>query len=581
MATATAELKNKNTADEVAPTTGAPTPTPGAATPSGPPQSTPSAGDTPGKRNPLPILLAAAIVIGGGAYGVSYWSWSRTHISSDDAYLTGNIVNISPRVAGTLDSITVAEGDHVKAGQLLAHLEDSNQQAALRQSQAAYDSAATQIPQAKSNLEFQKISTEAAIARAQSAVQAQKARTQGAGAQVNLSEATSRSQVAQARSQIAQARAQAAQITANIRTAQAQIAANRQAVQTAASGVAALVARVSSAKADVYRAVADETRYAKLLAQEAVTQAQYDAVHAQAEAARSALVALNQQIAQARSQEAGARVGVSQAQAALIATQRAADAARAQVAVVEAGLGLAQAGGLQVGVQQSNLNATDVQSGQTQADLQTARAGNSQIALRKQQILSAQADLNRALAALKTAQVNLRDTNIYAPADGTVVRKGVNAGTSISAGQTILSMTEGDKLWITANMKETQLASVRVGQNVEVDVDALPDKKFKGVIATVNAATGSSVSLLPPDNATGNFTKVVQRIPVKIALVPSSDGGKWATADDFKRLRQGMSTTVVVDTAEKQAHPERVPVNFDRLPGNGEPTKKVAVARRR
>ncbi|MBC7804836.1 MAG: HlyD family secretion protein [Akkermansiaceae bacterium] len=565
MATATAELKNNDSPSEETTTTTDPTP---GATPPAATIDTSTGGQKP-KRNPLPLILATAILLGGGAYGFSYWSWSQTHVSTDDAYLVGNIVNISPRISGTLATLTVAEGDHVKAGQLLARLEDSSQESALRQAQAAYKSVAMQIPQAESNLQFQRASTEAAIARAQAAIQAQQARTQGAGAQVNLATATTRSQIAQAQSQVAQAQAQAAQISANIRTAEAQVNASRQAVQTASRGVGAVLARVSSAKADVYRATSDETRYAKLLQQEAVTQAQYDAIHAQAEAARSALAALNEQVAQARSQEAGARVAVSQAQATLVAARRAADAAQSQVSVARAGLDLARAGGLQVGVQESNLSATDVQNAQAQADLEAARAGNAQITLRKQQILSAQADLTRSAAALKTAQVNLRDTYLYAPSAGTVVRKTVNAGTSISAGQTILAMTEGDKLWITANMKETQLQNIRVGQTVEVDVDAFPDKKFKGVVATLNAATGASVSLLPPDNATGNFTKVVQRVPVKIALVPSTGGDKWATAEDFTRLRQGMSTVVVVDTADKQAHPERVPKNFDRLTNKG------------
>ena len=74
---------------------------------------------------------------------------------------------------------------------------------------------------------------------------------------------------------------------------------------------------------------------------------------------------------------------------------------------------------------------------------------------------------------------------------------------------------------------------------MEIDVDAMPDKKFEGVVASVNAATGASTSLLPPDNATGNFTKVVQRIPVKIAITPSTKGGKWAGQEDFNRLAPG------------------------------------------
>jgi membrane fusion protein (multidrug efflux system) len=160
-----------------------------------------------------------------------------------------------------------------------------------------------------------------------------------------------------------------------------------------------------------------------------------------------------------------------------------------------------------------------------------------------------------------------------------VVRKSVNVGASLSAGQTILTITQGDGVYVTANFKETQIGNVRVGQPAEIEVDAFPGKVFKGIVGAINEATGATTSLLPPDNATGNFTKVVQRIPVKIALVPG-DGDKEGTAADIALLRQGMSVTVTIDTSDTTPRPERVPQDYDRgfvatstsaagAPGNG------------
>ena len=537
---------------------------------------TPDAPKKDAKKSPIPLVIGAVVLLGGAVYGFNFWQFSKTHVSSDNAYLTGNLVNISPRRGGTVQYLGVTEGDTVKRGQLIARLEDSAEQAALNQAQAADRAAATQIPQAVSNYNFQRETTAAAIARAEAGITTQGVRTTGAGTQVNLTAATVRSQIAQAQSQIAQATAQAAQVASNAQTARSQIVAAQQAVVTANDAVGALKARIASAEADVKKANKDEERYTSLVKQGAVTQSQADVAVASAQAARSALAALKQQVSGAQSQVKGAKANVESARSAFVAAQKAAQASEAQVRVAEAGLGLAKANQLSVSVQQSNLNANDAQNKSARADLQTAQAGNSQIALRRQQITSAKAELARADAALATAKVSLRDTKLYAPTNGTVVRKGVNVGASVGAGQTILSMTEGDKLWVTANLKETQLSAVRIGQPVEVDVDSFDGKKFKGIVASVNAATGASVSLLPPDNATGNFTKVVQRIPVKIALVPVSGDSKYADENDFKRLRQGMSSVVTIDTADKQAHPDRVPANFDRLPGNGEAAMATA-----
>ena len=498
-------------------------------------------------------IIGAAVVLIVALWGVRYLKYSRTHAGTDDAYITGNLVNVSPIVSGTLSQLTVDDGAVVKKGQLIARLEDSGQQAALRQAQAAYAAALSQIPQARLNLAYQQQATAAAIQKAQAGIASQRAKTAGAGAQVTLATNTTVNQVRQAQSQVQAAQAQAAQAQAQVRTAQAAASGYRQAVQTAQRAAAAAAARIQASQANRDKFVRDEARYRRLLAQDAITQQQYDVVAANLQGAEAQLAVDREQAAQAQSAVEQAREGVLQAMAQLGATEKAAAAAREQVSVARAGLGLARANSTQVGVQQSNLLNNIGQGSQADADLATAEAGRQQIGLRQKQIATAEAQAQQAKAALANAQVAENNTYIYAPSDGTVVKKTANVGNSLSIGQTILTMTQGDTVWVSANFKETQLNNVRVGLPVEVEADTFPGKVFHGRVQSINEATGAATSLLPPDNATGNFTKVVQRIPVKMLLMPASDNEdkKYGRAEDIRRLRQGMSVVATIDTGAK------------------------------
>ena len=152
----------------------------------------------------------------------------------------------------------------------------------------------------------------------------------------------------------------------------------------------------------------------------------------------------------------------------------------------------------------------------------------------------ASARVQAAQAARDNAALQLGYTKVLAPAAGTVSRKQVEPGQLVQVGQPLLTIVADTGVFITANFKETQLADLRVGQPAEVEVDAYGGRTVKACIESVSAATGSKFALLPPDNATGNFTKVVQRVPVRLkvreALGPEAE------------LRPGMSVTVHVDT---------------------------------
>ena len=510
-----------------------------------------------GKKPASPVrklLIAgvvAALLIFALIYGLSYYHYSQDHVSTDDAYVTGNLVNVSPLISGTLTQLLVDEGSPVTKGKPIGRLEDSGPRAAVGQAQASYQAALSQLPQAQQNLVYQQQATQAAIRRAQGELAAQQAKTQGAQQQVILSSNQVQNQVRQAESQVEQARQQAAQYDAQVQTARAGVNAQQQTVRTAQRAADAAEATISGDLANAQKTSNDQQRYKKLVVQEAVTPQQYDAAAAAAASAESQLDAARFQALQARSQVNTARANVAQARAQLLAAQRAADAFHQNVEVARAGLGIARANLSQVGIQQTNVVNNLGQNSSAQADLSTAQAGNTQVAVRRSQILTFQAQVAQAKAALANAQVTLDDTLIPAPNDGTVVKKAVNVGASLSPGQTIVTITQGDYVYVTANFKETQLRDVKPGESAEIEVDSFPGRVFKGHVQSINEATGATQALLPPDNATGNFTKVVQRIPVRIELDAAKDGDdkKYASLKEIHDLRQGMSVVVTIDVS--------------------------------
>lgn len=505
-------------------------------------------------RRLLTFAVIAAVLIAAIIYGISYYNYAQNHASTDDAYVTGNLVNVSPIISGTLNSLTVEEGSSVKKGQLIGRIEDSGQRASLAQAQAAYQSALSQLPQAEQNLAYQQEATNANIRKAQAELAAQQAKTAGAQQQVLLSRNQVENQVAQAQSQVAQAQAQAAQYDAQVQTARSAVATQQQNVVTAKRAADSADAQIAGTQATFDRDKTDEARYAKLVSQQAVTAQQYDVAHAATVNAASQLDSARFQASQAHSQVDSARATVAQTRDQLKAAQRAAQAAHQNVDVSRAGLGVAQANIRQIPIQQSNVLNNFGQNASAQADLSTAKAGSTQVKLRQAEIATARANAKSALAQLSNAKIIEGDTYLYAPNDGTVVKKAVNIGASLSPGQTIVTITQGDYAYVTANFKETQLRDVKPNEAVEVDVDTYPGLVFQGYVQSINEATGATNALLPPDNATGNFTKVVQRIPVRIEFRAAKQGEdkKFATAADIANLRQGESVTATIDTSTGQ-----------------------------
>lgn len=299
------------------------------------------------------------------------------------------------------------------------------------------------------------------------------------------------------------------QSTSQLSAAEAGVVEGRTGVVTAEEGVSVARARVQSARAHVLdvrasaeKAARDLDRMKRLIAKEEISQQQYDAAVAAASSFNAAVASAEAQVAEA---EQNIRVAESQVQ-----QQR----ARLQ---------------------------------QTEAAERGAHTGPQQVTMTKARAESAAARVEQAKAALEQAELNLQYTRVIAPVDGIVSQRSVEPGQVIQTGQPLLAVVAIGDVWVTANFKETQLNTMRPGQPAKISVDAYGGRSYDGHVDSIAAATGARFSMLPAENASGNFVKVVQRIPVKIVV----DAGQ----DAQYMLRPGMSVVATVQTAGPQATP--------------------------
>lgn len=281
----------------------------------------------------------------------------------------------------------------------------------------------------------------------------------------------------------------------SLEQARSVIAATEREVEAARARLTAAQAREREAQANAQRTARDAERLKGLLAKEEVAQQQYEATAAAADAQKASV-----------------------------------DSARAQIAEAEAFLRVAE----------SRLAQVRIGEPQAAATLRSARTAPDRVAGARARAAAAQARVEQAKAALAQADVNLQYATVRAPSDGVIARKAVNPGQVVQAGQPLFAIVQVDSVWVTANFKETQLARIRPGQRTTIEVDAYGGRTFTGKVDSIAGATGARFSLLPPENATGNFVKVVQRVPVKIVFDQSQDAAFL--------LRPGMSVTPVVYT---------------------------------
>jgi membrane fusion protein, multidrug efflux system len=284
--------------------------------------------------------------------------------------------------------------------------------------------------------------------------------------------------------------------------------------------------------------------------------AQVDQASAAVEAARAAIVNNRRQRELQDSRIAKALAGIDQAKAQIAAAEAGKEAVQAQLlrarserkrqeglyqthSATQQALEAAVANDDQLSAQ---LNSRDADLNQAQTILHSselsAEAERRSKAVLESQDMQLQADLHAKQASLAAATVNLGYTKIYAPSEGTVGERQVRAGQLVSPGTQAIAFVEITK-WVQANYRETQLTNVKIGDVAELRIDQYPGRVLHGKVLEIAPASGSQFSLLPPDNATGNFTKVVQRIPVKIGLDDS---------DFASKLRPGLSVIATVRT---------------------------------
>ncbi len=273
--------------------------------------------------------------------------------------------------------------------------------------------------------------------------------------------------------------------SSQIHSAQADVLNAEAGVTAADRQVEEAQARLVEAEANARTANLDKARYQTLVGKKEVSQQQYDQAEAAATSANATVTAANAEVRSSQEVVKQAKARLEQSQAAL-----------------------------------TNAQISPKQISATQA---RARAGEG--------------NAEKLHASLEQAELNLGYTRVVAPADGIVGSRNVQLGQNVQVGQEMLTIVPLKEIWVTADFKETQLEHMRAGQHVEIEVDALGGQKFGGTVTSIGGATGAKFSLLPPENATGNYVKVVQRVPVRIDF----DNRQSADFNQDGRLRPGLS----------------------------------------
>ena len=382
-------------------------------------------------------LLAALICVPLAVAAV--WWYLAGRETTDDAQVDGHITPIAARVGGTVLAVRVRDNENVKPGAVLVEIDPRDYQVALMRAEAELADAEASLDAARAGVPITATSTSGQLS--------------SAGASV--------------------ARAEAG-------------------VEVAASDAEAARARLGAAEARLREATAVQTRLSRdldrmkqLVAKDEISQQQFDAAVAAAEASRATV-----------------------------------DSARASVAEAEKAVA-----------------AAENRRTQAQADLRTAGTAPEQVTIIRSRQRSAEARLQLARAVLEQATLNLAYTTVKAPQGGYVSKKSIEPGQVVQAGQPLMALVSLEDVWVTANFKENQVKHMRPGLPVAIKVDA-NGRSYRGRVDSLAAATGARFSLLPPENASGNYVKVVQRVPVKIVLEPGQDPDRL--------LRPGMSVVPTV-----------------------------------
>ncbi|MCU1290938.1 MAG: family transporter [Acidobacteria bacterium] len=410
--------------------------------------------ETP-KRNKTPFYVVGAILLAATLIGSVYWVYARQYESTDDAFIDGDIVQISPKISAYVTKVLVKENQAVKKGDLLVELNTEELEARLEQAKAELRAAEAKRGQAEAQTLLTRRTASASRTQARSNVETAQTNVE----QTRLAAGAKQSEIRQAQTAVKTARA-------NLAQAQAQIPQMESNLQLA------------------------ETEYNRRLG-----------LFNRGDVSRQSLDIAANAVESARAQAA--------------ATRKQVEAAQARVEEAEAGVGTAQENYRQ---SLSQIELTRSQVNESTGRLEDADAAPERIAASESEIDTARAAVAQAETFVAKAELDLSYARIHAPEDGFVTRKNVHEGQLVQPGAILMALSQSKEIWVVANFKETQFERMRVGQPVEIKVDAYPNKVFRGKIESFQAGTGSRFSVLPSENASGNFVKVVQRIPVKIVF---------------------------------------------------------------
>ena len=408
----------------------------------------------PTKRRKLPFYIVGGVLSVVAIVGLIYWTYIRQFEYTDDAFIGGEIVQISPKISAYVARVLVKENQFVKKGDLLVELKAEDLEARLEQAKSQLRAAQAQRTRARAQTDLTRTTAYATQFQALSNVQTAKNNIteSGLGAEAKLSE---------------------------IRQAES-------AVKIARANLAEARARMPQGESSVRLAQIEYDRSLSLFNSGSVS--------------RQSL-----EIAENTLQRAKADLSAALSQA---------TAAESRIEAAEAGV--VTAGNIyKHSLAQVNSSRSEVD--ESIGRLQNANAAPERIAVDRSEIGTAEAVIEQAEAAVHSAEIELASTKIFAPEDGFVTRKNVQEGQLVQPGAALMAISQPD-IWIVANFKETQLERMSIGQAVDIKVDAFPGKTFHGRIESFQAGTGSAFSLLPSQNASGNFLKVVQRVPVKIVF---------------------------------------------------------------
>ena len=335
---------------------------------------------------------------------------------------------------------------------------------------------------------------EARGAQARAAVAVAEANLRAARSEVPLARDVTRAQTDEARANFEGS-------VVSVKSGEANVAESRARLEARRAAVGAVTAEVAAAESTVRKTRLEIERMRQLMKNDYVSRREHDDAQAAYENAVAMHEATRRRLAQTEQE-------VQQADAELAARLHAVDVAKQKV--VEARGTVARAEGQQ-----------------------------GQVTVKQAEVARAEATLKQAQAELAVAELQLAYTEVRAPADGVVSKRTVEIGQVVQSGQPLLAIVPLHEVWVLANFKETQLARVHPGMRADVEIDGFPGKIFHGTVDSLSAGTGARFSLLPPENATGNWVKVVQRVPVKILLEQKEVGNP-------QPLRAGMSAAVTI-----------------------------------